>query len=100
MYNSKPFISGRLISVKCTKKFSYCEKGSNGISCFSIYIYINIRTDSMLRLLYHIEADLTMTDVAKKVKNASQDFEAKIKTEKDYLEDKPSSETLNKAKIN
>ena len=40
-----------------------------------------------------------MTDIAKKVKNASQDFEAKMKTEGDHLEDKPSSETLNKAKI-
>ena len=40
-----------------------------------------------------------MTDVAKKMKNASQDFKAKIKTEKDHLEGKPSSETLNKAKI-
>jgi hypothetical protein len=40
-----------------------------------------------------------MTDIAKKVKDASQDFEAKIKTEKDHLEGKPSSETLNKAKI-
>ena len=40
-----------------------------------------------------------MTDVAKKLKDASQDFEAKIKTEEDHLEGKPSSETLNKAKI-
>jgi hypothetical protein len=40
-----------------------------------------------------------MTDVAKKLKNASQDFEAKIKTEEDHLEGKPSSETLNKAKV-
>jgi hypothetical protein len=37
-----------------------------------IYIYINIRTDSMQCLLYHIEGNLTMTDVAKKAKNASQ----------------------------
>jgi hypothetical protein len=34
-----------------------------------------------------------------KVKNESQDFEAKMKTEKDHAEGKPSSETLNKAKI-
>jgi hypothetical protein len=40
-----------------------------------------------------------MTDIAKKVKNASQDAEAKIKTEEDHAEDKPSSETLNKAKV-
>jgi hypothetical protein len=40
-----------------------------------------------------------MTDVAKKLKNKSQDFEAKVKTEKDHAEGKPSSETLNKAKV-
>jgi hypothetical protein len=32
----------------------------------------------------------------KKVKNASQDAEAKIKTEEDHAEGKPSSETPNK----
>ena len=40
-----------------------------------------------------------MTDVAKKIKNAGQDFEAKMKTEEDHAEGKPSSETLNKAKV-
>ena len=40
-----------------------------------------------------------MTDVAKKVKNSSQDAEAKIKTEEDHAQGKPSSETLNKAKV-
>ena len=40
-----------------------------------------------------------MTDIAKKIKNASQDVEAKIKTEEDHAKGKPSSETLNKAKI-
>jgi hypothetical protein len=40
-----------------------------------------------------------MTDVAKKIKNTSQDSEAKMKTEKDHAEGKPSSETLNKAKV-
>ncbi|HEY7079317.1 MAG TPA: hypothetical protein VH500_06425 [Nitrososphaeraceae archaeon] len=39
-----------------------------------------------------------MTDIAKKVKNAEQDAEAKFQTEKDHAEGKPSSETLNKAK--
>jgi hypothetical protein len=39
-----------------------------------------------------------MTDIAKKVKNAEQDADAKIQTEKDHAEGKPSSETLNKAK--
>jgi hypothetical protein len=40
-----------------------------------------------------------MTDIAKKVKNTSQDFEAKMKTEKDHAKGKPSSETINKAKV-
>jgi hypothetical protein len=40
-----------------------------------------------------------MTDIAKKVKNAEQDAEGKIQTEKDHAEGKPSSETLNKAKV-
>jgi hypothetical protein len=40
-----------------------------------------------------------MTDTAKKIKNAGQDFEAKVKTEQDHAEGKPSSETLNKAKV-
>ena len=40
-----------------------------------------------------------VTDTAKKIKNAGQDFEAKMKTEEDHAEGKPSSETLNKAKV-
>ncbi|MGC1933261.1 MAG: hypothetical protein WA667_30170 [Candidatus Nitrosopolaris sp.] len=40
-----------------------------------------------------------MTDIAKKVKDASQGAEAKIKTEEDHAKGKPSSETLNKAKV-
>ena len=40
-----------------------------------------------------------MTDIAKKVKNAEQDVEAKIQTEKDHAEGKSSSETINKAKV-
>ena len=40
-----------------------------------------------------------MTDIAKKVKNTEQDAEAKIQTEEDHMEGKPSSETLNKAKV-
>jgi hypothetical protein len=39
-----------------------------------------------------------MTDTAKKIKNAGQYFEAKVKTEQDHAEGKPSSETLNKAR--
>jgi hypothetical protein len=40
-----------------------------------------------------------MTDIAKKIKNAEQDAEVKMKTEKDHVEVKPSSQTLNKAKV-
>jgi hypothetical protein len=40
-----------------------------------------------------------MTDLAKKIKNASQDAEAEMKTSKEHLEGKPSSEKLNKAKV-
>ena len=42
---------------------------------------------------------MIMIDIAKKLKNASQDTEAKIKTEEDHAQGKPSSETLNKAKV-
>ena len=40
-----------------------------------------------------------MTDLAKKIKNTSQDTEAKAKTEEDHAKGKPSSENLNKAKV-
>jgi len=40
-----------------------------------------------------------MTDIKKVIKNAGQDLEAKAQTVKDHMEGKPSSETLNKAKI-
>ena len=40
-----------------------------------------------------------MTDVIKEAKKTEQDIEAKMKTAKDHAEGKPSSETLNKAKI-
>jgi hypothetical protein len=40
-----------------------------------------------------------MTDIAKKVKNKTQDFEAKMRTEKEHAEGKPSSETINKARV-
>jgi len=40
-----------------------------------------------------------MTDIAKKLKNVSQDAEAKLKTEEDHSKGKPSSENLNKAKV-
>jgi hypothetical protein len=40
-----------------------------------------------------------MTDIAKKIKNATQDVEAKIRTDEEHAEGRPSSETLNKAKV-
>ena len=40
-----------------------------------------------------------MTDPVKKIKDASQDLEAKGKTSEDHAEGKPSSKTLNKAKV-
>jgi hypothetical protein len=40
-----------------------------------------------------------MTDIAKEAKKTEQDAETKMKTEKDHAEGKPSSETLNKAKV-
>jgi hypothetical protein len=42
---------------------------------------------------------IDMTDPVKKVKDASQDVEAKMKTSEDHAKGKPSSETLNKAKV-
>ncbi len=43
--------------------------------------------------------DNLVDDAAKKMKNASQDAEAKAETAQDHAEGKPSSETLNKAKV-
>lgn len=40
-----------------------------------------------------------MTDLGKKMKNAAQNVEAKIKTSGDHAEGKPSSEKINKAKV-
>jgi hypothetical protein len=40
-----------------------------------------------------------MTDPAKKIKNVTQDAEAKMKTSEEHASGKPSSETLNKAKV-
>jgi hypothetical protein len=45
------------------------------------------------------EIIVDMTDIAKKIKNIGQDSEAKAKTSEDHAEGKPSSETLNKAKV-
>jgi hypothetical protein len=40
-----------------------------------------------------------MADLQKDVKNAGQNLEAEAETPKEHAEGKPSSETLNKAKI-
>jgi hypothetical protein len=40
-----------------------------------------------------------MTDIQKDVKNSGQNPEAMAETAKDHTQGKPSSETLNKAKI-
>ncbi len=40
-----------------------------------------------------------MTDIKKDMKNLGQNIEAKADTAKDHAEGKPSSETLNRAKI-
>ena len=45
------------------------------------------------------EDKVTMTDIQKDIKNAGQNLEAKAQTAKDHAEGKPSSETLNKAKV-
>ena len=41
----------------------------------------------------------TMTNIQKDVKNAGQNLEAKAETAKDHAQGKPSSGTLNKAKV-
>ena len=40
-----------------------------------------------------------MTDIKKDMKNLGQNIQAKADTAKDHAEGKPSSETLNRAKI-
>lgn len=42
---------------------------------------------------------MIMTGIAKELRNASQDAEAKIKTKEDHAQGKPSSKILNKAKV-
>ena len=59
----------------------------------SYRVYINNINQSYLM------TDNVIDDVAKKMKNASQDAEAEAQTAKDHAEGKPSSETLNKAKV-
>lgn len=40
-----------------------------------------------------------MTDIAKKIKNTKSGLEAKAKTSEEHAGGKPSSETLNKARV-
>lgn len=58
---------------------------------------------NVISYIKDIDQPLLMTDIiddaAKKIKNASQDAEAEAQTAKDHAEGKPSSETLNKAKV-
>ncbi|MGA7542707.1 MAG: hypothetical protein WBW34_06560 [Nitrososphaeraceae archaeon] len=49
--------------------------------------------------LNNVSHFINMTDPVKKVKDASQDVEAKMKTSVDHAKGNPSSETLNKAKV-
>jgi hypothetical protein len=46
-----------------------------------------------------LDDSMYMTDPVKKIKNASQNAEAKAQTSEDHAEGKPSSETVNKAKV-
>jgi hypothetical protein len=66
------------------RRITYSQ-ASKKILCNDYYILLRIQK--------------TMTDIAKKIKNTFQDSEAKLKTEEDHAEGKPSSETLNKAKV-
>jgi hypothetical protein len=58
--------------------------------------HISLGFASHLSNVSHI---IDMTDPVKKVKDTSQDIEAKMKTSEDHAKGKPSSETLNKAKV-
>jgi hypothetical protein len=52
-----------------------------------------------MTIIFYCGYKRIMTDIAKKIKNTFQDSEAKMKTEEDHAQGKPSSETLNKAKL-
>ena len=56
---------------------------------------------SYINNIEHLQlmTDNIIDDAAKKIKNSQQDAEAKAETAKDHAEGKPSSETLNKAKV-
>ena len=56
---------------------------------------------SYINNIEHLQlmTDDIIDDAAKKIKNSQQDAEAKAETAQDHAEGKPSSETLNKAKV-
>jgi hypothetical protein len=74
----------------------------NNTVCVLYSPYVNpyrfaLRLTSHLSNVFHNV--IVMTDPVKKVKDASQDAEAKMKTSEDHAEGKPSSETVYKAKV-
>ena len=85
------------------KKNSLCPSQAQQLPIFGekvchmqLYFLEPLGFTSHLNNVDHI---LDMTDPVKKVKDASQDVEAKMKTSVDHAKGKPSSETLNKAKV-
>ena len=60
--------------------------------CFWVPCFHSVLTDACV-------CNSAMTDIKKEIKNAAQNLEAKAQTAKDHAEGKPSSETLNKAKV-
>ena len=74
------------------------------VGAYSVIVKIVFISKKVISFINNIKYSLLMTDnviddAAKKMKNASQDAEAKVETTKDHAEGKPSSETLNKAKV-
>ncbi|WP_148686762.1 hypothetical protein [Candidatus Nitrosocosmicus hydrocola] len=53
----------------------------------------------MNNIIFSTNENNIIDNATKKMKNASQDPEAKAETAKDHVEEKPSSDTLNKTKI-
>ena len=73
-----------------------------GINASSIHIYVNEPSNYTAIIkpsIFHNVHYSSMTDIKKDLKNMGQDAEAKINTAEDHAEGKPSSETLNKAKV-
>ena len=79
------------------------SKRIRGQICFAYHRTGN-RSFQSISYINNVEYQSLMTDdfvddAAKKMKNSQQDAEAKAETAKDHAEGKPSSETLNKAKV-